>query len=934
MKQWRLMAAGLIAGVALATVPMTAEAALTTVHEQITTEDLAHGLIYEHKSKLTESGWVDIHAIVMAIENEDLSLDIIRDNAVFGGSSSLTALANQNKEVIGGINGSFFSMGTTIGEVVGIEVEEAHLSYAIDDYNYWSSNAANLVVTEDKQSFIDYLHISMTLETASGKSIRVQGVNTRSVGGEPVIFNRNAYENTEIINQLANLFKVVIENDRITEIFTENKVIDIPEDGYILVFKRDVGSAYLPYLKVGQKVTFKQVRNFDLEGMQLALPGGGPILKDGVPIREGLLVAPGARHPRTAVGLSEDGKTMTLLVVDGRGNSIGATHEELGRYLLEYDVYNAIVMDGGGSSTLIAKDMGDFDVSVKNQPSDGRERGIVNGLGIKMTAPKTSDFKLMLSSDQTRVFVNNKIDLSLKARDLNYNPVVVNDKEIAWSMSGGYGIIDGTTFTPQMAGNITLTASYLGKTESIDIQVIDALIDLEVFPKVIHFSDGIQSFTVLGTDEEGYKSVINNDLLTWEISEPVGTVYEGVFRGGQIPGNARIDVKYKGIKEVAYVVSSDQKASVTDVGRSIFDTMVYPETVDGDVERVNDGSNDVLRYRYNFVPSEVSQAVYAVFEQEMIDQPIDQLVITTSDYPKELLFKGHLIDANGEQYTVTFDQQGIGAVPSTMTYPVEMKRLYVVTYPTEEAIEGYLDLLAIESVRRVELKDLDDIISIPPLDNKVERYPGEGFDIRIFGATAGRNRLLDEVVMSKVYTEFNKADYAIYAGNTTIDPNRISNDYFVYEDRFKIVDVDKVRMIALGMSRGSMVKTDSSQWAKLGNALAETVQETLVIVGTEKLIDNTDASFTKEGQLIHETISKYAKKSGKTVFYINASGYAYDLSYYEGIRYIDLNGLWYKVSGDHAVDLYDSFQTVNVHIGSDGVTYDVVDLYPKTTVLD
>ena len=933
MNQWRIMAAGLIAGLALAGAPMTVEAALPTIHEQVTTEALAEGLTYEHKSKLTEAGWVDIHAIIMAVDNKDLSLDIIRDKAIFGSSSSLSDLANQDKQVVGGINGSFFSMGTTVGEVVGIEVEQEALSYAIDDYNYWSNNASNLVMTDNKP-FIDYLHISMTLETASGESIRVQGVNTRSVGGEPVIFNRNAYEDTEIINQLANLFKVVVKNDRITEIFTENKVVDIPQDGYILVFKRDVGSAYLPYLKVGQKVTFKQVRNFDLEGMSLALPGGGPVLKDGLPIREGLLVAPGSRHPRTAIGLSADGTTMTLMVVDGRGSSIGATHEELGQYLLEYDVYNAIVMDGGGSSTLVAKDLGDFDVSVKNDPSDGRERGIVNGLGIVMTAPKTTDFKLMLSADQSRVFVNNKIDLSLKARDLNYNPVMVNDKEIAWSMSGGYGIIDNMTFTPQMAGNITLTASYLGKTQSIDIQVIDELIDLEVIPKVIHFTDGVQSFTVLGTDAEGYKSIINNDLLTWEISEPIGTVYEGVFRGGQNPGNARIDVKYQGIKEVAYVVSSDQMEAVTNISTTLFETLVYPETVDGDVERVNDGTTDVLRYRYNFVPSEVSQAVYAVFDQEMIEQPIDQLVITTSDYPKDLLVKGHLIDANDEQYTISFDQQGKGAVPPTMTYPVELKRLYVVTYPTEKALEGYLDLMSIESVRRVKLKDLDDIISIPPLDSKVERYPGEGFDIRIFGATAGRNRLLDEVVMSKVYDVFNQADYAIYAGSTTVDPDRISNDYFVYEDRFKIVDVDKVRMIALGMSQGSMIKTDSSQWAKLSNALAGTVQDTLVIIGTEKLIDNTDASFTKEGELIHETISNYAKKSGKTVFYINASGYAYDLSYYEGIRYIDLNGLWYKVGDDHAVDLYDSFQTVNVHIGSDEVTYDVVDLYPKTNVLD
>ncbi len=70
----------------------------------------------------------------------------------------------------------------------------------------------------------------------------------------------------------------------------------------------------------------------------------------------------------------------------------------------------------------------------------------------------------------------------------------------------------------------------------------------------------------------------------------------------------------------------------------------------------------------------------------------------------------------------------------------------------------------------------------------------------------------------------------------------------------------------------------------------------------------------------------------KKYFFVNASGYKSNLEYYEGIRYIDLNGLWYKVGEDHEVDLYDSFQTLSFSFEGSDVTYKIDDLYPKTTI--
>lgn len=89
------------------------------------------------------------------------------------------------------------------------------------------------------------------------------------------------------------------------------------------------------------------------------------------------------RHPRTASGLSKDGKTLILLSVDGRRtDAIGMTFADLTSVMMEFGAWTAINHDGGGSSTLV------IDGQVRNQPSDGSERIIANHLGI-MVADQT-----------------------------------------------------------------------------------------------------------------------------------------------------------------------------------------------------------------------------------------------------------------------------------------------------------------------------------------------------------------------------------------------------------------------------------------------------------------------------------------------------------------------------------------------------------------
>jgi exopolysaccharide biosynthesis protein len=97
-------------------------------------------------------------------------------------------------------------------------------------------------------------------------------------------------------------------------------------------------------------------------------------------------VSPTERHPRTAAGVSRDGRTLLLLVVDGRqpGWSVGVTLPELGQMMLDAGAWNAVNLDGGGSTAMWHREPGATAGHVLNRPSDGHVRPVASHLGVRI----------------------------------------------------------------------------------------------------------------------------------------------------------------------------------------------------------------------------------------------------------------------------------------------------------------------------------------------------------------------------------------------------------------------------------------------------------------------------------------------------------------------------------------------------------------------
>ena len=95
-------------------------------------------------------------------------------------------------------------------------------------------------------------------------------------------------------------------------------------------------------------------------------------------------------NPRTAVGIDRSGTRMIWLVVDGRQPrfSEGVTFRQLAELLQEFGAWDALALDGGGSSTLATR-KANGEVKVLNCPIHGKhppgvERPVANCLGVRV----------------------------------------------------------------------------------------------------------------------------------------------------------------------------------------------------------------------------------------------------------------------------------------------------------------------------------------------------------------------------------------------------------------------------------------------------------------------------------------------------------------------------------------------------------------------
>ena len=113
-------------------------------------------------------------------------------------------------------------------------------------------------------------------------------------------------------------------------------------------------------------------------------PAAALLVTDGVNTAAAARVDPARRHPRTAAGVSADGRTLWLVAADGRqpGYSVGLTLPELADLFISLGADDALNLDGGGSTAFVQRTPeGSW---ITNRPSGGSFRPVANHLGVRV----------------------------------------------------------------------------------------------------------------------------------------------------------------------------------------------------------------------------------------------------------------------------------------------------------------------------------------------------------------------------------------------------------------------------------------------------------------------------------------------------------------------------------------------------------------------
>ena len=99
------------------------------------------------------------------------------------------------------------------------------------------------------------------------------------------------------------------------------------------------------------------------------------------------------RKPRTAIGLTRSNKTLVFFIVDGAGGSAGMTCGQVAEILVsDYGVYNALNLDGGGSTTLAMQDPKTHAGKIVNVPSGSpNARAVASSLAVFADEYATGD---------------------------------------------------------------------------------------------------------------------------------------------------------------------------------------------------------------------------------------------------------------------------------------------------------------------------------------------------------------------------------------------------------------------------------------------------------------------------------------------------------------------------------------------------------------
>jgi exopolysaccharide biosynthesis protein/3',5'-cyclic AMP phosphodiesterase CpdA len=491
------------------------EITLVTDHH---TETIGDGMELTSFERFDARGWLNGEMMKIDLENGSVFADILHPGVV-SKAEPLSETANR-EGAIAGVNGDFFDINGTKA-TVGVEVQDGKLLKGAATSREKSAGLDDNGIGQIADVLLDGT-ITFNDKNYKLNSLNQYGIPANGIGLYSSFWGTAS--RSGVAGSSKFVHEVRIQNGRVIESRAGISDEPISEDMLVLI-GREAGAGILQQLTVGQEITVQYAPKITNGNPFKFAIGGNPVLvKDG----EVQDVDNAAVAPRTAVGYSADGKQMYLVTVDGRQTSSrGLTLYELGELMKEFGAYHAINLDGGGSSTMVARTPGEDQVDIVNSPSDGIERAVPNGIGL-FTEKGTGDLFGMNVSTESEVENSDRIfpgltrKFSAKGFDNVYDPVQTG--QVRWqAIPGDVGKLDDSgVFHAAKSGKANIKAQIKHIKGTNLVTVLGELERIEASVPRVGLAEGATGdFYIKGYDRNGYSAPIEPQDVKLEYDQSV-----------------------------------------------------------------------------------------------------------------------------------------------------------------------------------------------------------------------------------------------------------------------------------------------------------------------------------------------------------------------------------------------------------------------------
>ena len=891
-------------------------AAPLKIWEDVKSQTIAPGTILRQITRFTEEGWLNINVLTVNMSNPHISVDSIIPSPAMDKLTTVRNLA-ASSGAVGAINASFFNYtGSAKGSIIGPMIKNGQVVSANSYFNYNHQQMASLSINSANQVLMSFFKTDVFLILPDGSKMRANQFNKASP---------NKYEDISIYNSIwskmspgssetyPDMTEIVVSSGIVTDIRTGQPPAQIPEDGFVIVSRGKPANTLMSLYQTGSSASYEVAASPDLSNLKTSVTGSSIILENGNIVENYSHNDPNInarRHPRTLAGSTKDGNTLILATVDGRQNaSIGATLKEAAELMLELGAYNAINLDGGGSTTLVARELASDNLSLINRPSDGTARAVANAIGIFSNAPKAELSGIVLDAAEPNVFVGTSIKVSVKGYDKYFNPTAIDESKIKWSVSGVKGSVQNGVFVPSSTGKATLTASIGNIKSSIDINVLSSPVEIKIEPKEIKTTIGKTApIKITGMDKNGFSASINSKHLKLSFTnDKVGIIEDNVFKPFNT-GSSFATVSYGNVKAHAAVVVSGQ---VIKTAESFEQLNGYITTYPGNIKTQYETSNEQVQHgdfsakiTYEYEETASTKVIFLNLKSGGIPIGINPSKIgiwVYNDHPNANSLKCEISHSKGPVKTIelapVMDWEGWKHIESNLDGvggSAAITSIYIMcTSPGADSGTIYLDNITSlqEHTSSIDMKKMpaDSVYTDESKKAVSFKKTNSSFRFAALGLAGTPASNTDKNSFNMFVNISNKqSELIVLTGNiaSTLKPST-KLPLVTTAMSYKSTDYKNARFIQLDTNSNGIRRTDPKQWQWLFKQLDSSKNKHIFICLKTPPENFTDSL---EQRLFRDILSKYARDKNKNIWVVY-NGKDNSSYMYNGVKYISVNGL-------------------------------------------